>query len=53
MVSMSRIPVSAPLDVPTTLDKGPDKKRYWMYAPGEGSYLRDEFYTKGIMGIVG
>ncbi len=36
---------------PTTLDKGSDKKCYWMYAPGEGSYLWDEFYTKGIMGI--
>lgn len=28
-----------------------DKRRYWMYAPGEGSYMWDEFYTKGIMGI--
>ncbi|MBS4025651.1 MAG: EVE domain-containing protein [Clostridia bacterium] len=28
-----------------------DKKRYWMYAPGEGSHMWDEFYNKGIMGI--
>jgi len=28
-----------------------DKKRYWMYAPGEGSRMWDEFYNKGIMGI--
>lgn len=26
-------------------------KRYWMYAPGEGSRFWDEFYEKGIMGI--
>lgn len=29
----------------------PDKKQYWMYAPGERSRLWDEFYSKGIMGI--
>ncbi|PUB10803.1 AAA family ATPase [Paenisporosarcina sp. OV554] len=28
-----------------------DKKRYWMYAPGEGSGMWEEFYGKGIMGI--
>ncbi|WP_256243219.1 AAA family ATPase [Bacillus sp. V3B] len=28
-----------------------DKKRYWMYAPGESSRLWEEFYNKGIMGI--
>lgn len=28
-----------------------NKKRYWMYAPGEGSRLWNEFYEKGIMGI--
>ncbi|MFJ7728440.1 AAA family ATPase [Neobacillus sp. NPDC097160] len=28
-----------------------DKKRYWIYAPGEGSRLWEEFYNKGIMGI--
>ncbi|USK58244.1 AAA family ATPase [Peribacillus asahii] len=35
-------PVSAPSS---------DKKRYWMYAPGEGSRFWDEFYNKGIMGM--
>lgn len=25
--------------------------RYWLYAPGEGSYMWDEFYTSGIMAI--
>ena len=29
----------------------PQKKRFWMYAPGEGSRLWDEFYENGIMGI--
>lgn len=26
--------------------------RYWLYAPGEGSCMWDEFYTSGIMAIV-
>lgn len=30
---------------------GKDKKRYWIYAPGEGSNMWEEFYEKGIMGI--
>lgn len=30
---------------------GPDKKRYWMYAPGEGSRMWEEFYNKEIMGV--
>lgn len=29
----------------------PTNKRYWIYAPGEGSCMWDEFYNKGIMGI--
>lgn len=29
----------------------PAKKRYWIYAPGRGSRLWEEFYEKGIMGI--
>ncbi|SMQ78500.1 EVE domain-containing protein [Bacillus sp. OV166] len=28
-----------------------EKKRYWIYAPGEGSSKWEEFYDKGIMGI--
>ncbi len=28
-----------------------DRKDYWIYAPGEGSRLWDEFYEKGIMGL--
>jgi hypothetical protein len=28
-----------------------DKKRYWMYAPGSGSKMWEEFYSKGIMAI--
>lgn len=28
-----------------------DKKQFWIYAPGEGSRLWEEFYNKGIMGI--
>lgn len=26
-------------------------KRYWLIAPGEGAYLWEEFYQKGIIGI--
>lgn len=29
----------------------PRVKHYWMYTPGDGSRLWDEFYTQGIMGI--
>lgn len=32
-------------------DRNQNEVRYWIYAPGEGSYKWDEFYTKGIMGI--
>lgn len=28
-----------------------EKRKYWMFAPGEGSSMWDEFYSKGIMGI--
>lgn len=28
-----------------------DEKQYWMYAPGAGSHLWDELYTKEIMAI--
>ena len=27
------------------------EKRFWIYAPGEGSRKWDEFYTQGLMGI--
>lgn len=36
---------------PTNMKDRPDKKLYWMYAPGEGSNMWNEFYDKGIMGI--
>ena len=35
----------------TLLSAASDRKKYWMYAPGEGSRLWPEFYEKGIMGI--
>lgn len=35
----------------STKTNGNDKKRYWIYAPGEGSRFWKEFYEKGIMGI--
>lgn len=41
-----QIPVSSPTHAVVK-----DRKRYWMYAPGEGSRLWEEFYSKGIMGI--
>lgn len=31
--------------------KNSDEKRFWMYAPGEGSRFWKEFYNNGIMGI--
>ncbi|MEH7333955.1 AAA family ATPase [Neobacillus drentensis] len=39
-----------PVTTPTAVTKN-EKKRYWIYAPGEGSRLWEEFYDKGIMGI--
>jgi hypothetical protein len=40
---------------PTTTIKNPaiikDKRRYWIYAPGEGSRMWEEFYAKQLMGI--
>ena len=46
--SYQRLPAS-PSD--NTLSTPVEKRRYWMYAPGEGSYMWEEFYEKGIMGI--
>ncbi|MFH2060485.1 MAG: AAA family ATPase [Pseudomonadota bacterium] len=28
-----------------------NNKRYWLYAPGEGAKMWDEFYNEGIMGL--
>jgi hypothetical protein len=36
---------------PTLPPEKKDKRRYWMYAPGERSIMWEEFYEKGIMGI--
>ncbi len=44
--SYKRIPA-----IPAVTVTPVDKKRYWLYAPGEGSRFWDEFYNKGIMGI--
>lgn len=35
----------------TSSDRNENEIRYWMYAPGEGSRLWDEFLLNGIMGI--
>lgn len=40
------IPATTPPEV-----LGKDKKRYWIYSPGESSSMWDEFYEKGIMGL--
>lgn len=34
-----------------TLDRDIHTNRYWLYAPGEGSYMWEEFYESGIMAI--
>lgn len=33
------------------LDQDIHTNRYWLYAPGEGSYMWEEFYKSGIMAI--
>jgi len=38
-------------DVDALADTKDESVRYWLYAPGEGSSLWDEFYHKGIMAI--
>ncbi|WP_462413737.1 AAA family ATPase [Neobacillus sp. Marseille-QA0830] len=40
-----------PKQVTASPSTGDRKKRYWIYAPGEGSRFWEEFYEKGIMGI--
>lgn len=32
-------------------DDGVQTVRYWLYAPGEGASMWDEFYERGVMGI--
>ncbi len=32
-------------------DDGVQTVRYWLYAPGEGARMWDEFYSRGIMGL--
>ena len=32
-------------------DEGVQTVRYWLYAPGEGACMWDEFYERGIMGL--
>lgn len=32
-------------------DDGVQTIRYWLYAPGRGACMWDEFYTRGIMGL--
>lgn len=32
-------------------DDGVQTVRYWLYAPGEGACMWDEFYARGIMGL--
>ena len=32
-------------------DDGVQTVRYWLYAPGEGACMWDEFYERGVMGI--
>ena len=32
-------------------DAGVEKIRYWLYAPGEGASMWDDYYARGIMGI--
>lgn len=44
-----KAPVISNQAMSTALRK--EEKRYWVYAPGEGSYLWNEFYEKGIMAI--
>ena len=32
-------------------DDGVQTVRYWLYAPGRGACMWDEFYSRGIMGL--
>lgn len=32
-------------------DAGIETVRYWLYAPGEGAHMWDEFYERGVMGL--
>lgn len=48
IINNNYIRVPASTDTPPVIT---EKKKYWIYAPGEGSSMWDEFYSKGIMGI--
>ena len=32
-------------------DDGVQTVRYWLYAPGEGAHMWEEFYERGVMGL--
>ena len=32
-------------------DDGVQTVRYWLYAPGRGACMWDEFYERGVMGL--
>ncbi|MBP2656541.1 MAG: GTPase subunit of restriction endonuclease [Firmicutes bacterium] len=44
--SYKRIPATSAVS-----ESGADKKQYWMFSPGVGSRMWEEFYSQGIMGI--
>lgn len=50
IIAGTYVRVPTVIDAPT-IQAVSEKKQYWMYAPGEGSRLWDEFYENGIMGI--
>jgi MoxR-like ATPase len=48
IINGTYVRIPATYAIPTSAT---DKKRYWMYAPGEGSKMWEEFHQNSIMGI--
>lgn len=49
IVPKQTVPEEAPIDA--VADSKANQTRYWLYAPGEGSSMWDNFYFSGEMGI--
>ena len=48
---LSSSPSKKEKNIDALADEDVHTVRYWLYAPGEGSCMWDEFYTSGIMAI--
>ncbi|MFC2556387.1 MAG: AAA family ATPase, partial [Pauljensenia sp.] len=48
---MAALPKEAMMQATALGDDGVQTVRYWLYAPGRGACMWDEFYVRGVMGL--